>query len=284
MIHDLALARRIETAYARDGERSASACRRLRPDVGATAERLAGGAMIFCGIGSFMTRALGVGLEGPVGDRELDELEAFYFERGADVQLDFCPFADGSLSRRLFDRGYRPGHFEQALVRELSVEDASERIARFEGIKIGPATPDLEDDYCALLTQAFDFPEEHRAALEDAARIAFASEDVRIYAALASGELVAAGAMRTDEGVAGLFGAATLPGYRGQGLQSALLAMRLREAAQEGCDLASVNSLVGSVSERNIERAGFHPAYTRMVLKKTQPSKAEGWRRRADGA
>jgi GNAT superfamily N-acetyltransferase len=272
MIHDLALARRIEIAYARDGESSARTCHLLRPEVGAEVEPLAGGAMIFCGVDSFMTHALGVGLAGPVTDAELDRLEEFYFERGADVELDLCPFADPSLSPRLFDRGFRPGHFEQALVRELSVEEASERIARFEGIRIAPATPDLEDAYCALLTRAFGLPEERRVALEDAARIAFASEDVRIYAALDSDELVAAGAMRIAEGVAGLFGAATLPRYRGQGLQSALLATRLRDAAREGCDLASVNSLVGSASERNIERAGFHPAYTRIVLKKLHRS------------
>ncbi len=271
MIHGLALARRIEAAYARDGESSAAACLRLRPQGGAIFERLAGGSMIYCGAGSFMTHALGVGLQDPVTDSELDRLEAFYFERDSDVELDLCPFSDGSLPGRLFDRGYRPEHFEQALVRELSVEDAAERIARFEGITIGPATPDLEDAYCLLLTRAFDLSEEHRASLAEAARIAFASEDVRIYAALASGELVAAGAMRTERGVAGLFGAATLPHYRGQGLQSALLAMRLRDAAQEGCDLASVNSLVGSASERNIERAGFHPAYTRTVLRKPFP-------------
>jgi GNAT superfamily N-acetyltransferase len=268
MIHDHALARRLEAAYARDGEASAEAERRIRPDRGATYERMAGGSLIFCGVGSFMTHALGIGLNGPVSDEELDRMEAFYFGRGADVELDLCPFADPTLPARLFERGYRPDHFEQALVRELSIEEASQRIPRVEGVRIVEATPDLEESYCELLTRAFDLPGEYRRALDDAGRIAFASPDVSIYAGLAGDRLVAAGAMRIAEGVAGLFGAATLPEFRGRGLQRALLEIRLREAAQEGCELASVSSAVGSTSERNIERAGFHPAYTRTVLKK----------------
>lgn len=273
MIHDHDLAQRIESAYAKDGEASADAFRKLRPDGGATYEPLAGGSMIFCGVGSFLTHALGIGVSEAVSDAELDRLEAFYFERGADVELDLCPFSEPTLPGRLFDRGYRPDHFEQALIRELSVEDASERIGRVEGVRIVSATPDLEEAYCALLSQAFDLPEEFRSALHDAGRIAFASEDVRIYAGLADARLVAAGAMRLSGGVVSLFGAATLPDFRGRGLQAALLRIRLRDAAQEGCDLASVNSLVGSTSERNIERAGFHPAYTRTVLQKKRPEK-----------
>jgi GNAT superfamily N-acetyltransferase len=271
MIHDIDLARRIEAAYARDGEAMADADRRIHPDGGATYERLAGGSMIFCGVASFMTHALGIGVNGPVSDEDLDRLEAFYFGRGAGVEIDLCPFADPTLPGRLFDRGYRPDHFEQVLVRELFIEEASSRIARVEGVRIVPATPELEGPYCELLARAFDLPDEFRKALEDAGHIAFASEDVSIYAGLAGDRLVAAGAMRMAGGVAGLFGAATLPEYRGRGLQSALLTIRLRDAAQQACDLASVKSLVGSTSERNIERAGFHPAYTRTVLKKARP-------------
>lgn len=269
MIHDIALARRIEAAYVRDGEASAEADRRIRPDGSSTYERIAGGSMIFCGVGSFMTHALGLGVNGPVNDADIDRLEDFYFERESDVEIDLCPFAEPTLPGRLFDRGYRPDHFEQALVRELSIEEASSRIARVEGVRIVPAAPDMEDAYCDLLARAFDMPDAYRKSLEDAGHIAFASEDVGIYAGLAGERLVAAGAMRMAGGVASLFGAATLPDFRGRGLQSALLTIRLRDAAQQGCDLASVTSLVGSSSERNIERAGFHPAYTRTVLKKT---------------
>jgi GNAT superfamily N-acetyltransferase len=271
MIHDHALAQRLEAAYARDGEASAEADRRIRPDARSTFERVAGGSLIFCGVGSFMTHALGIGVNGPVSDRDLDRVEAFYFDRGSDVEIDLCPFADPTLPSRLFDRGYRPDHFEQALVRELSIEDASQRIPKVEGVKIVEATPELEESYCELLARAFDLPEDFRRSLEDAGRIAFASPDVSLYAGIASDRLVAAGAMRIAEGVAGLFGAATLPEFRGRGLQRALLEIRLREAAQEGCELASVASAVGSTSERNIERAGFHPAYTRTVVRKLRP-------------
>jgi GNAT superfamily N-acetyltransferase len=276
MIHDHELAARIESAYARDGEAAAEADRKLRPEAGATSESLAGGSMIFCGVDSFMTHALGVGVSAPVAEEDLDRMEDFFFGRGAVAEIDLCPFADPSLPGRLFHRGYRPDHFEQALIRELAIEDASERIGRFEGVRVVLATPELEDAYCALLSRAFDLPEEYGGALEHAGRVAFASEDVRIYAGLADDRLVAAGAMRISGDVVSLFGAATLPAFRGRGLQAALLAARLRDASQEGCSLASVNSLVGSTSERNLERAGFHPAYTRTVLRKARPQESPG--------
>jgi len=55
-------------------------------------------------------------------------------------------------------------------------------------------------------------------------------------------------------------------GFRGGGLQSALIRERLRAAAGEGCDLATASTLAGSVSQRNYERAGFQVAYTKATL------------------
>jgi GNAT superfamily N-acetyltransferase len=67
-------------------------------------------------------------------------------------------------------------------------------------------------------------------------------------------------------GVAGMFGASTLPKFRGRGVQTALLAARLRWAVQHGCDLAKGITLPGSASDRNHERLGFRVAYTRTKL------------------
>ena len=268
MLHDLNLARRLEAAHARDGEVSAEAHARLNPEGGSSYERIAGGSMIFCGVGSFLTHALGLGVNTSVSDEDLDRLETFYFERGSPAEIDLCPFSDPTLAGRLFERSYRPDHFEQALVREVIPEDGSAVAETVEDISIEPATPDLVIPYCDLLTRGFDLPPEYGGALVQAGRITFASEGVRIYAALSGARLIAAGSMRMEDGVVGLSGATTLPEFRRRGLQTALLTLRLRDAAREGCDLAAVNAMVGTTSQRNIERAGFHPAYTRTVLVK----------------
>jgi GNAT superfamily N-acetyltransferase len=65
------------------------------------------------------------------------------------------------------------------------------------------------------------------------------------------------------QGVALFAGAATVPEMRRRGLQTALLAERLRYARLQGCDLAMMVAETGSNSQRNAERQGFRIAYTR---------------------
>jgi GNAT superfamily N-acetyltransferase len=73
-------------------------------------------------------------------------------------------------------------------------------------------------------------------------------------------------ALSVREGVAALYSAATLPDWRGRGVQTALIAARLRLAARLGADLASVFVRPGSVSERNVRRAGFGKAGARLTF------------------
>ncbi|HEX5435464.1 MAG TPA: GNAT family N-acetyltransferase, partial [Candidatus Angelobacter sp.] len=71
--------------------------------------------------------------------------------------------------------------------------------------------------------------------------------------------------------MAGLFGAATLPEFRGRGIQKALLNERLRIVQEAGCDLAVTLTMPGTSSQRNAERAGFRTAYTKVVVVKRHP-------------
>ena len=73
----------------------------------------------------------------------------------------------------------------------------------------------------------------------------------------------AAGALAIHDGVALFAGAATVPELRHRGLQSALVAARMRFAADRHCDLAMMVAEAGSGSQRNAERRGFRVAYTR---------------------
>ena len=59
-------------------------------------------------------------------------------------------------------------------------------------------------------------------------------------------------------------GAATIPEMRKQGAQGELLKARLAYAAERGIELAMIVTQPGSGSQRNAERRGFRPVYTRM--------------------
>jgi ribosomal protein S18 acetylase RimI-like enzyme len=72
--------------------------------------------------------------------------------------------------------------------------------------------------------------------------------------------------LRVCDGVATLCGAATHPQHRRRGVQSALLATRVRAAAAAGCDVAVVTTQPGSKSHENVQRQGFELLYTRAIL------------------
>ncbi|QFP77267.1 GNAT family N-acetyltransferase [Deinococcus sp. AJ005] len=88
----------------------------------------------------------------------------------------------------------------------------------------------------------------------------------QLFVADVDGLPAATAALSAVEGVAAFHGTATLPEFRGRGVQSALLAHRLRIAAQAGADLASVFVTPGTGSERNVERAGFRLVGARLTL------------------
>lgn len=78
----------------------------------------------------------------------------------------------------------------------------------------------------------------------------------------------AAGVLHLDGTMALVDGAATLPRYRGNGLQKALLATRMQYARQQGATIAFSRTGAGSISHANLENVGM-----RLLIEST------AWRR-----
>ena len=91
------------------------------------------------------------------------------------------------------------------------------------------------------------------------------------YIALHDGVVAGAASIRLADGIAQLTGAATAPAHRRRGVQTALLAARLVDAAAAGCDIAVVTTAPGSKSQENVQRRGFDLLYTRAILVKPAP-------------
>ena len=68
------------------------------------------------------------------------------------------------------------------------------------------------------------------------------------------------------DGLATLGGMTTVPAHRRRGVQRALVAHRLRLAAERGCDLAVASTVPVNASERNLVRAGFRPLHETVTL------------------
>jgi GNAT superfamily N-acetyltransferase len=249
---DFALAQRIEAFEAESGR----ACTE------AAWIRVGGGWAAYTGVDSPITQAVGLGMAGPVEEAEIERMEEFYRSRGAATNIETCPLADPSLFDALGRRGYRVVEFSNVLYRTIEAGE------RFGEIPRGVSVRTAKDEERMLWaeTVARGFADEIPLTPELVSVLgAFANRPgAELWLAEMDGEVAGAAAMAVGEGMAGLFGAATLPAFRRRGVQGAFFATRLAEAERHGATLAYTIALPRSASHRNAERAGFRVAYTRV--------------------
>jgi len=268
---DRALARRFESAEEMPQVHHAYADQKMRPYIGSAVEPIAGGHMIFAGLGSPIGHAAGMGFNAPVTEADFDQLENFYYSRKAPAQLDYCPLTDPSLLEIARKRGYTIAELNNVLARKL---DGSETCPPGpEGFTIRAGRPEQARAFGAILRESF-FPDGGEpAGFDEMLAPMFSFPGAITFVAEADGKMVATGAglIIPDHKIVGLYGAATLMPYRGRGLQTALLRTRLEVAAQAGCEYAVIVTQGGTTSMRNAERLGFTLAYSKATLIKEPP-------------
>jgi GNAT superfamily N-acetyltransferase len=227
----------------------------------ATSAAIAGGWATFHAVDSPATQAIGIGMNGPVESADLDQLEAFFHDRGSPAVIDLCSLVDSSLIAMLYERGYVVKEITNVLVRSVAHADPT---GFPTGIEVQPVAADEADLWVRMVLQGFaggeDFPEEH------ASMLASAGPGLHTFFGLSNAVRGATAAMAVHNGLATFFGDATLVHARGQGLQMAVIRHRMQIAARLGCDLASASVVPGGVSHRNYERAGFHLVYARIMV------------------
>lgn len=255
------LARRLEYAEAADAAGCVEAACRLELECDASAKAISGGFLTFCGVESPLTHGIGLGMNGPVTAAEMDEIEHFFYVRGAPAAIDVCPYADPSLREHLAARGYRVTDFTTILVRTLAdvppVPDAIpvRIVASHEG-----------ELYASTVTRGFFGRDGITSAEYRLGRMLFRMPCTRPLFAEIAGEVVSCGGISVRNGVANFFGDATLRAWRGRGAHSTLVAQRLRMANEAGCELAFAGTAPGGTSERNYQRLGFQVAFTKLTM------------------
>ncbi len=275
---DRDLARRVEDAWAYLGVENARARARLDPHSDAASLPVGGGYAVFMGAGSPLSLAQGMGLYGPVTEADLERMEVFYRERGAPVQLEVSSLADATLLGLLGRRGYRAVHQTHVLVRPIGAREPSAAAGAGRGrdrqdedratsVEVAPVGPGEVATWAESVLRCFfpDPAERPRALLEGA--IAMASiPAVSCWLARVDGRIAGGGAMVIHNRLALICGDGTLPEFRSQGVQTALLRARLDRARRVGCDLAVICTQPGSHSQRDAERQGFQVVYARTLM------------------
>ncbi|GGL66655.1 hypothetical protein GCM10010840_00720 [Deinococcus aerolatus] len=185
---------------------------------------------------------------------ELAAFEAFSVQHAQSATVHLLS-AFTTLLPLLRDRGYELDYVLHAYIHDLA------------NLPAQPLTQTREegaDAWAALAAQGFG------PGAEAIMSVVAHAPGTRRFVADVDGTPAATAAFSLTSAVAAFHGTATLPPFRGRGVQSALLAHRLHRAAQAGATLASVFVTPGTGSERNVERAGFRLAGMRLTLSRRE--------------
>ena len=210
----------------------------------------------FAGDGSPLTQVYGVGHRDAPFD--LDELEAFYKGLTNQWELIFTPFANPSLMTAAVKRGYVPDHFETVLAMvapkiELEIP---------EGTVIEEVSGDLTD-WMRASDAAWSGQHELPNEPSEMA-IAMSGYPSRRFWAVVDGEPASTASLIQIGDVSLLAGGGTRLKFRRRGLQQLLTNFRLKEAVEGS--LVQVVALPGSQSHRNLQRVGFQPLYSKLIM------------------
>jgi hypothetical protein len=190
--------------------------------------------------------------------RELGEAVAWLRAEGQAPRVALSPLdVDAALMARMLELGLRPVSFMSVLYGPTRGDDVP--------LPPGVVVWEARDAY--LASRLLGAPPEQRAALEPVQRAEFS--DWRGYVAEVDGQLAARAALLVGDGFGSLAAGDTDERLRGRGAQSALLRRRIADTLAAGCDLVVSTAVAGSISQRNMERAGLRLAYTQTVWSDT---------------
>jgi len=214
---------------------------------------------------TLLNRVVALGLGGPVGDAELDEIDAFFRSHATRYAVPLAPFAPRELEARLLERGFTVGYPWMRFERDVVAPPSAPTQLRIVEVDGG-------GDFATVVNEVFGLPPQAARVFDDLPRL----ERWHCFVAYDGDTPAATGALCVHDDVGWLGCAGTVPAQRGKGAQSALLATRVTRAAELG--LRALTTETGerspdrpASSYRNILRAGFTEAYLRPNLLSPEP-------------
>lgn len=219
------------------------------------------------------SKALGLGFSEPITAVLIRHLCAFYRDHGVpDFVLQLAHSVlpagwDGICAANLLCEGNRWLKLVHPLVDIPAMPATAPQVSL--------VTPDEAGQWASVLIRGFRMP---AGPLVDMLAATVGRPGFRAYAAWDGDELIGAANVYYYRDVAQFTGAATLPGRRRRGAQTALLAARLRDARAAGCREAFAETrqelIRRNPSLHNMRRAGFDVLYERVNWLWRPPSTA----------
>ena len=156
--------------------------------------------------------------------------------------------------------------FHAGMAREITAADEGAHVA-VEGVEVIKIDPTDEADFERFLeTYVRSWGREPTEESLVNPRCWRQDENWHFYLGRAGGGDAGAAILDVQDGAAVFASAGTVSEFRGRGVQAALLAARIRDAAIAGCDLMVGGAYFGAPSMRNQMRAGMTQAFTRAIV------------------
>lgn len=223
---------------------------------------LSGGAACFSGFNSYLSQVVGWGFSTQPKQfkSEIETIERFYrAQNHPRVDIELCPFVGNELTVFLSERGYRVTELNNVSVLNLETYEPVEQVAELFDIR--EVESSRLNEWATKVALGFGYPEAKRQFFRYAQ-----ANGVNAFAAYEQDTIVAGATIATYGDFGDLGVTSTLSEYRGNGLQKKLLHTRLNFAKKQGISYALVTTEPGTVSDANIQKIGFHCAYTRIKM------------------
>lgn len=221
-----------------------------------------GGAACFSGFDSYLSQVVGWGFNTKFKhfQSEIECIEQFYRTLShTRIDIELCPFVGNELTVFLSQRGYCISELNNVSILDLKAYRLLDCVA--DPLTIREIKSSETREWAKRVALGFD-----AAEAEDQFFRYVQSNGVSAYAVYDKDVIVAGATLAIHGDFCDLGVTSTLPAYRGKGLQKKLLMARLNTAKQQGVSWATVTTEPGSVSDCNVQKVGFHCAYTRIKM------------------
>lgn len=241
---------------------------------------VADGLATYCRPGSRLNKIFGLGFA-PLDETAIESLaqaEQAYATTQSPVQIELSSCARPEFATLLAARGYQLTGTMNVLGRALTTEDHAALVPTHPIVSTRLLPDNEAGTWEDVLARGFgavtagEIAAGHdvvgvaplRQLFVDVGRI----ETTQRWVAEIDGQAVGGASLNMRDGLAQLAHTATLPEFRGRGVQQALLATRMAQARQEGCTFAVLATRPGSASQRNAQRCGFAQLHTRSIWRR----------------
>ncbi|MBD8071090.1 GNAT family N-acetyltransferase [Bacillus sp. PS06] len=195
-------------------------------------------------------------------EKEIDKIIDFYHKKEIPVRFEIVPSnVSPDLLRYLNTKGFYQSDFHTTLFTPHTEE---ERVID-ESITIRKLKSDEFDLFAEIYTLGFELPSFLKDGVARNNEILYQKEGWTFYLASMLGEAVGIGVLFRKNQIGTLAAATTVPKFRNNGVQSALIKKRLNEAFSQDCKLLVGQARFASISQNNMERAGMRIAYTKAI-------------------